>query len=141
MRKLIAPLLLAGSAALAGCATYADTNAAGYAPCGTYGNLDRDTDGFIESHEWNAYRAGAYRYWDTDRDGRVDRNEFMNCWYGAGFYDSNYYNRDDWNHYWSAFDVNNDGWLDSNEYWSAAAWTRLDRNRNGRLDANEYRWW
>lgn len=139
MRKLIVPLLLAGGAALAGCATYADPM--GYNACGTYGYIDRDNDGWVESDEWNAYRAGAYNYWDADADGRIERNEFMNCWYGGGFYPAAYYNRDYGNYYWSAFDANADGYLSADEYWSANAWARLDVNRNGRLDANEYRWW
>lgn len=140
MRKMIVPLLLAGSAALAGCQTYAD-EAAAYNACGNYGYIDRDGDGYIENNEWNAYRAGAYSHWDANRDGRISRTEFQNCWYGGGFYASNYYNRDYWNPYWTAFDANRDGYLSSDEYWSAAAWARMDRNRNGRIDADEYRWW
>mgnify|MGYP003578048215 CR=1 FL=1 len=140
MRKLILPMLLAGSAALAGCATYAGTDTA-YNACGTYGYIDSDNDGWVEADEWNAYRAGTYTYWDADADGRIERDEFMNCWYGGGFYPATYYNRDYWDYYWSAFDANADGYLSADEYWSAAAWTRLDLNRNGRLDANEYRWW
>ena len=138
MRKLMLPLLLAGTAALGGCVT-ADTTA--YRSCGTYGLVDRNGNGFIESDEWNMYRTSAYGSWDANRDGRISRTEFQNCWYGGGFYAANYYNRDFWSNYWSAFDANRDGFLDSNEYWSSAAWTRMDRNRNGRIDADEYRWW
>lgn len=141
MRKLIIPLLLAGSAALAGCATYADPMAAGYAPCGSYGYVDRNNNGFIEASEWNSFRTGAYGAWDVNRDGRISRSEFQNCWYGAGFYPAAAYNRDYWNYYWTSFDTNGDGYLSNDEYWSAAAWARMDRNGNGRIDANEYRWW
>jgi len=140
MKKLIVPLLLAGSAALAGCATVMDPVAAANA-CGTYGMVDSDNDGFIEASEWNAYRSGAYSYWDANADGRISRTEFQNCWYGGGFYNASAYNRDYWSNYWSAFDANNDGYLSNEEYWGSAAWARMDRNNNGRIDANEYRWW
>ena len=139
MRKLMLPLLVAGTAALASCATDPTTTAG--AACGTYGMVDQNNDGYIEAGEWNAYRTGAYSYWDMNRDGRISRTEFQNCWQGGGFYASNYYNRDYWGNYYSAFDANGDGYLDSNEYWGTAAWTRMDRNRNGRIDADEYRWW
>jgi hypothetical protein len=142
MRKLIVPLLLAGSAALAGCMT-ADpaTTAAAYNACGTYGYMDRDNDGWLEADEWNAYRAGGYSQWDRNGDGRISKREFQDCWYGGGFYRTDWYNRDYWSNYWTAFDANNDGYLSNDEYWSANAWTRMDRNNNGRIDSTEWRWW
>ena len=146
MRTLLIPMFTAG-AVLAGCAYPAPpppdpaTAAAAYQACGTYGYVDRNSDGWVDLAEYNAWRAGGYGYWDIDRDGRISRDEFRNCWYGGGFYASNSYNRDYWTNYWTAFDANNDGWLSSDEYWSAAAWARMDRNNNGRIDADEYRWW
>ena len=95
----------------------------------------------MEADEWNAWRTSGYSYWDMDRDGRISRTEFQNCWYGGGFYRADYYNRDYWTNYWTAFDANNDGYLSADEYWSAAAWARMDRNANGRIDPNEWRWW
>ena len=139
MRKLITSVLLAGSAALAGCATVAPAPSA-YAACGG-GYVDLDNDGWLEANEWNAYRAGGYAYWDTDRDGRISRSEFERCWYGGGFYRADWYNRDYWRNYWTAFDANGDGYLSNDEYWSGATWTRMDRNRNGRIDSDEWRWW
>ena len=149
MRKLLVPLL-AGTALVAGCNTVEgvgedvvsvanalDPNAT-YEPCGTYGSMDRDNDGFVSSSEWNAYRAGAYGHWDMDRDGRVERDEFGRCWYGGGFYAN--YDRAAWAANWMAFDANRDGWLSNDEYYSASAWARLDRDRNGRIDRNEWRW-
>lgn len=103
--------------------------------------LDRDKDGLIEVDEWNVYRAGGYSSWDVNRDGRVDRTEFTNCWNAGGFYPPVAYSPEYESHYWSAFDANNDGWLSPDEYWGAAAWSRLDRNRNGILDRDEWRWW
>jgi predicted small secreted protein len=151
MRRLIIPLLLAGSAALAGCNTVEgvgediqsaanalDPNAT-YPACGSYGMMDRDNNGYVSQAEWNAYRTGAYGAWDMNGDGRISRNEFGSCWYGGGFY--NDYDRTAWDHYWTSFDANRDGYLSANEYYSAAAWARMDRNRNGRIDSDEWRWW
>jgi hypothetical protein len=145
MRKFIIPLL-AGSAAVAGCAvepapvrpaTAAEANAV----CGTYGYVDVNNDGVISGDEWNTYRTGSYSFWDTDRDGRIDRDEFERCWRAGGFYRSANYNPDYWSHYWTAFDANGDGYLSADEYWSAAAWSRIDANHNGQIDANEWVWW
>ena len=117
MRTLVLGGLLAGTAAaIAGCATVAPVTASN-SVCGTYG------------------------YWDVDKDGRISRSEFENCWRGGGFYRDAYYNPGYWTNYWSAFDANNDGYLSSDEYWSAAAWTRIDANGNGRIDSNEWVWW
>ena len=147
MRKLMIPALAAG-ATLAACAypppppapMAGPAAAAAYQACAT-GAVDIDNDGYVEANEWNTWRTSGYSYWDANRDGRISRTEFQNCWYGGGFYQASYYNRDYWTNYWTAFDANNDGYLDSNEYWSAAAWARMDRNGNGRVDSDEWRWW
>ena len=146
MRKTIMSVLLAGSAALAGCTTYDEPMATAAAAqraaaCGTYGYIDRDNDGYVEADEWTTYRTSAYASWDANGNGQIDRSEFQNCWYGGGFYRSAYYNRDYWSNYWDAFDANHDGWLSNDEYWSGAAWARMDRNNNGRIDSDEWRWW
>jgi len=144
MRKLIIPLL-AGSAAVAGCAGPAPvrpaTAAEAAAVCGSYGYVDVNNDGFISGDEWTTYRTSTYSFWDTDRDGRIDRDEFERCWRGGGFYRSAYYQPDYWPHYWTAFDANSDGYLSADEYWSASAWGRIDANANGRIDSNEWVWW
>ena len=146
MRKLAIPLL-AGAAMLAGCTTYpapvrpvVATAAAG-SVCGTYGYVDINNDGMITGDEWNTYRTSTYTNWDVDRDGRISRAEFENCYRAGGFYRDAYYRPDYWTHYWSAFDTNGDGWLSNDEYWSASAWSRIDVNRNGRIDSNEWTWW
>jgi len=145
MRKLIIPLL-ASSAALAGCAVEPApvrpaTAAEAAAVCGSYGYVDVNNDGVISGDEWNTYRTSTYSFWDTDRDGKIDRDEFERCWRAGGFYRSAYYNPDYWSHYWTAFDANGDGFLSADEYWSSSAWSRIDRNANGRIDANEWIWW
>ena len=141
MRSFALISLMATAAALSGCVTYPDPPpAAVVGPCGTYGYVDMDNDGLVESHEWTAYRAGAFPAWDADRDGRIERDEFMRCWRAGGFVRTGH-DPDAWSHYWAAFDANGDGWLTGDEYWSAAAWARLDRNRNGILDSAEWRWW
>ena len=115
MRKFIIPVLLAGTAAVAGCAMEPAPVAVASAGsvCGSYGYVDVNNDGFISGDEWNTYRTGAYSFWDADY----------------------------WTNYWTAFDANGDGYLSADEYWSAAAWSRIDRNGNGRIDADEWRWW
>lgn len=134
--------LVIGSAFLVGCATYPPpAQVAGTGVCGTYGYVDVNNDGFITGSEWNTYRTSAYSYWDVNADGRISRSEFERCYRAGGFYRTAYYNADYWPYYWSAFDTNNDGYLSSDEYWSASAWTRIDANRNGRIDTNEWVWW
>lgn len=146
MPKFAIPLL-AGAAMLAGCTAYPApvrpiaTTAAVGSMCGTYGYVDINNDGMITGDEWNTYRTSTYTYWDVNRDGRISRAEFENCYRAGGFYRDAYYKPDYWTHYWSAFDTNGDGWLSSDEYWSASAWSRIDVNRNGRIDSNEWMWW
>ena len=144
MRKLAIPLLAGAAMFAAGCTTYPapvrPVMAAGSA-CGTYGYVDINNDTMITGDEWNTYRTSTYGFWDTNRDGRISRAEFENCYRAGGFYRDAYYRPDYWTHYWSAFDTNGDGWLSNDEYWSASAWSRIDVNRNGRIDSNEWMWW
>ena len=143
MRKLVIPLLLAGTAGLAACvatpAPVAVASAGGV--CGTYGYVDVNNDGFISGDEWNTYRTSSYGGWDMNGDGRISRSEFEHCYRAGGFYRSAYYHPDYWTNYWTTFDANGDGYLSADEYWSANAWTRIDRNGNGRIDADEWVWW
>ena len=142
MPKLALSALLAGSAAIAACAPVAPAvTTASAAACGSYGYVDANNDGFITGNEWNTYRTSTYTYWDTDRDGRISRSEFENCYRGGGFYREAYYNPDYWSNYWTTFDANNDGYLSNDEYWSSTAWSRADRNNNGRIDSDEWVWW
>lgn len=141
MHKLLTTTSLLGALTIAACAPVAEPVTAANTVCGTAGYVDVNNDGFITGAEWNTYRSNAYGFWDVNKDGRIDRAEFENCWRGGGFYREAYYNPDYWTHYWTAFDANNDGFLSSDEYWSASAWTRIDRNSNGRIDADEWVWW
>ncbi|MCL6682953.1 hypothetical protein [Sphingomonas alba] len=143
MRKFILPILLAGTAGLAGCAF--NTAPVGVASaggvCGTYGYVDVNNDGFISGDEWNTYRTSSYGYWDMNHDGRISRSEFEHCYRAGGFYREAYYHPDYWPNYWTSFDANGDGYLSADEYWSANAWGRIDRNGNGRIDSDEWVWW
>lgn len=147
MRKIIGALMVASVALLAACNTVEgvgediqsaanafDPNRA-YPACGSY-RLDADGDGRVSNAEYNTYRSGAYGAWDTNRDGRISRAEYADCWYGGGFYPT--YQRQAYEPSWTAFDANNDGYLSSDEYWSAAQWSRLDRNNDGILDSSEW---
>ena len=143
MRNVSLLALLSSVAAISACAPVPAPVAVATAAnaCGTYGYVDINNDGFITGSEWNTYRTSTYGSWDLDRDGRISRAEFENCYRAGGFYRSAYYNPDYWPHYWTAFDVNGDGYLSADEYWSASAWARIDRNGNGRIDADEWVWW
>lgn len=114
-----------------------DPNAS-YAPCGTYGAIDRDNNGVLTRAEWDDYRVGAFAGWDTNRDGRIDQREFGSCWYGGGFYTA--YDRNAWPAFWKGFDLNRDGYIGPHEYYSSAAWYRLDINKDGQLSPTEWVW-
>jgi len=143
MNKLWLVPLIGTAGFIAACATVppATPVAAANGVCGTYGYIDINNDGFISGDEWNTFHQRTYADWDVNHDGRISRSEFENCYRAGGFYRTDYYNPDYWTNYWSAFDANGDGYLDANEYWSAAAWSRIDRNGNGRIDPNEWVWW
>jgi predicted small secreted protein len=145
--RLILPLL-ASTAVLAGCNTVrgaaADVAsvATAFDPARTYvacsGPVDANGDGRISSSEWNAYRASGYASWDANHDGRISQAEYANCWYGGGFYPT--YQRAAWEPSYRAFDVNGDGYLSADEYWSASAWAQYDRNHDGIIDSSEWPW-
>lgn len=141
MRILATTALIGTAAALAACATVAPRTVVASGVCGTYGYVDANNDGFISGDEWTLYRTSTYSFWDTNADGRISRGEFERCYRAGGFYAPAYYRPDYWSNYWASFDVNGDGYLSNDEYWSAAAWTRIDRNRNGRIDPDEWVWW
>ena len=141
MRNLAFSALLASAAAVAACAPVAPVTVAGTGVCGNYGYVDVNNDGFISGDEWNSYRTSSYGYWDVNHDGRISQSEFENCYRAGGFYRDAYYNPGYAGNYWTAFDANRDGYLSSDEYWSASAWARADRNGNGRIDSDEWTWW
>ena len=142
MQKLALSAALAGAAFITGCAATPPPAvvAADGRVCAT-GSIDANDDGAVTAAEWNAWRASGFGFWDADDDNRIDRTEFENCYRGGGFYPTASYDPAHWNHYWTAFDANGDGFLSADEYWSAQAWARVDANRNGIIDANEWAWW
>ena len=140
MHKLLLPALLAGAAALAGCATAPPPVVAAGNACAT-GSIDANGDGAVTSAEWNGWRATGYSYWDTNKDNRIDRSEFQACYMAGGFYPASAYNSAYWDRYWTAFDANGDGFLSADEYWSTRAWSTIDRNGNGIIDSAEWTWW
>ena len=140
MKKLALSLLT--GAALAACAVTpppAVVTADGRV-CAT-GSIDADGNGAVTAAEWNAWRASGFGDWDVDDDNRISRAEFQNCYMAGGFYPVANYNPGYWTNYWTTFDANGDGFLTTDEYWSAGAWTRVDANGNGIIDANEWVWW
>ena len=142
MRIVPLSALVAGAALAAGCATAPPPAAvtADGRVCAT-GSIDANADGAVTAAEWNAWRASGFAFWDTNDDNRIDRSEFEGCYMAGGFYPAARYDAAHWNHYWSAFDANADGFLSADEYWSAQAWGRVDANNNGTIDATEWAWW
>ncbi len=140
MRKPLISLL-ASAAALSGCNTVrgvasdAESVATAfdpgrtYAVCGSYGMIDRNADGRISRDEWTGYGGGAFAAWDTNRNGHIGEGEFANCWYGGGFWAS--YNRTSWRPAFTALDLNADGSITPNEFFSTTAWARLDPTASG----------
>ena len=135
MRKT-ALTLLGSAALLTGCNTVrgaaADVKSVAnafdpnthYAVCGTYGMLDRSGDGRISRDEWLAYGPAEFASWDANHNGRIGKGEFSRCWYGGGFW--NNYNRSNWEPAFAALDLNGDGAITQDEFFSGAAWARLD---------------
>ena len=140
MRRLALVSLLAG-AAITGCATTPPAVVTADGRVCAAGSIDADGNGAVTAAEWNAWRASGFADWDLDNDNRISAQEFESCYRGGGFYPVANYNADYWNPYWTAFDANGDGFLTSDEYWSAQAWGRVDRNNNGIIDSNEWVWW
>lgn len=142
MKLLCISAALAATAALAGCATAPPPAvvAADGRVC-TTGSIDANGDGAVTAAEWNAWHGTGFGSWDTDGDGRIERDEFQACYMAGGFYPASVHDPAHWTHYWSAFDVNGDGYLSQDEYWSTQAWARIDANRNGIIDASEWAWW
>lgn len=144
MRKTLM-CLAASTAMLAGCNTVrgaaADVESVAnafdpgrhYAVCGTYGMLDRNGDGRISRAEWLAFGPAEFASWDANHNGRIGRGEFSQCWYGGGFW--NTYNRENWEPAFAALDLNADGGITPNEFFSAAAWARLDPSGTGYITA------
>ena len=137
--------LLASAAVLAGCNTVrgvaADVESVAaafdpartYAACGSYGLIDRNGDGRISRDEWTGFGGGAFGAWDANGNGRIGQGEFANCWYGGGFW--NTYNRADWRPAFTALDLNGDGAITPNEFFSTTGWARLDPNNTGFITA------
>ncbi|HET9810088.1 MAG TPA: hypothetical protein VFP53_00140 [Sphingomicrobium sp.] len=142
MRIMAFSFLLAGAAGIAGCTynTAPATVASNGHVCAT-GSIDANNDGAVTAAEWDAWRASGFGYWDINNDNRIDQAEFNGCFAAGGFYPQAYYNPSYATHYWTAFDINHDGYLSADEYWSAQAWANVDRNHNGILDSNEWNWW
>lgn len=144
MRKTLLTLL-ASTAILTGCNTVRGVSSdiesvanafdpsRTYTTCGSYGLVDRNGDGRISRDEWLAYGPAQFASWDVNRNGRIGKGEFSSCWYGGGF--ATTYNRGNWEPAFAALDVNGDGAITSNEFFSATAWARLDPNNTGVITA------
>lgn len=92
-----------------------------------FNNLDHNRDRRITSNEWH-YDLETFRRVDRNRDGALDRSEFLG---EAGWDDDRGDNFDD-------LDLNNNGRVERSE-WHAGddVFTALDRNRDGVLSRFE----
>ncbi|HVM23461.1 MAG TPA: EF-hand domain-containing protein [Sphingomicrobium sp.] len=144
MRKTLLTLLtstalLAGCNTVRGVAADIESVAAAFDPartytvCGSYGLVDRNGDGRISRDEWLAYGGPQFAAWDLNGNGRIGRGEFANCWYGGGF--ATTYNRVNWEPAFNALDLNRDGVITPNEFFSVSAWARLDPAGTGYISA------
>ena len=144
MRKTLIALL-ASTAVLPGCNTVrgvaediesvatAFDPARTYPVCGTHGMIDVNNDGRISRAEWTAYGGASFAAWDTNRNGRIGEGEFANCWYGGGF--ARTYNQTNWRPAFTALDLNANGTITPDEFFSATAWARLDPSGTGFVTA------
>lgn len=140
MRKTLIALL-ASAAVLGGCNTVrgvaADVESVAdafdpartYPVCGTYGMIDRNNDGRISRDEWTGFGGAAFAAWDANGNGRIGQGEFANCWYAGGFW--NTYNRANWRPAFNALDLNANGVITPDEFFSVTAWARLDPTNTG----------
>jgi Ca2+-binding EF-hand superfamily protein len=97
-----------------------------WTPAG-FANLDHNRDQAITANEWH-YDVETFRRVDRNRDGRIDRGEFL----GEGDYD------DDRGDSFDDLDVNNNGRVERSEWHGGAnVFTQLDRNRDGVLNRSE----
>jgi hypothetical protein len=67
-------ITISATALLVGCASAPGLDR-GTAQVGEFGAWDRDGNGQLNSHEWDAgfERSGIFEIWDRDRDRDVDR--------------------------------------------------------------------
>lgn len=88
------------------------------------------------AQDWSRY--------DTNRNGRLDRNEWQQLQSRVNNNDSRYRND------WSRFDTNRNGridphernqWMDQYNNWSRQEWRAYDRNGDGRLSKGERKQW
>jgi Ca2+-binding EF-hand superfamily protein len=118
-----------------------------------FARIDRNRDNFISNAEFKGGedddREDRFADLDTNRDGRLTRNE----WHGStAVFDALDANRDgvltraeavgtgnEATDEFRSVDVNNDGAIARNEWhWNAAAFDRLDTNHDGRLTRQEW---
>jgi len=105
------------------------------AVCSTYGMIDRDADNRLSRTEYDAFSDTAFADWDADDDNRISEAEYSRCWAAGGFYggDAGAYNTT-----FEAFDANNDGYLDENEFFGETAWDAWDANDDNYLTEDEW---
>lgn len=128
MKKMI--IAAAASAGLlAGCATDAGLVDRNLISGTNAGLFDTNGNGLFEADEYTAFRSN-FGAWDTNRDTRLDRNEFGAGWANLGW--------DDDVGAFGAFDDDADGFLDGGEFFGEDEFGVFDEDRDGVLDGDEW---
>lgn len=116
----------------------------------TWEDWDANGDGDITEEEWDESFAGSSTFddWDVDGDGVINESEYSTGLFGT--FDANDdgdITEEEWEQsfdvenvydgWYDAWDVNDDGVLDSNEF-SAGLYDYYDANDNGVFDEQEW---
>lgn len=121
---------IASAGLLTGCATEAGLVDRNLISGTNAGLFDTNRNGLFDRAEYTAFRNNNFTTWDTNRDLRIDRNEFGVGWRNMGW-------DDDFGAF-GAFDDDADGFLDTNEFFGDDEFGLWDEDRDGVLDGDEW---
>lgn len=146
MRKVLISTLAAATMGfgLSGCATLVGAGAGAAAVAATEGELlegnlfsetnaglfDTDRDGKFERNEYDAFGDNNFGVWDSNDDGWIAEDEFGLGWNNIGW--------DDDDGVFDTFDDDGNNYLDSNEFFDDEEFIEWDTNSDGFLGTDEW---